>query len=480
MTPAEGDVAPARGEAVIRNGSVWRAARDDAIQLDHACNGLARTQPAHSIRGGLYASQRNGLWGLIGALTVFAISSPPRLAESAALALSVLFAAVICLRLAAAILALTRKPPKVMPPGFDPPLPVVTVLLPLYREANMVKDLIAAVSRINYPRRLMDVKLLLEADDPETLAAVEQIDLPDCFDVLVLAPCAPRTKPKALNYGLAKARGDVVCIFDAEDRPGPEQIRDAVECFRTGGPGLAVVQAPLLTHNGGASWIAGQFQIEYAVHFRVWLPFVKRMGWPLPLGGTSNYFRRSALDAAGGWDPWNVTEDADLGFRLARLGGQSAMIDTPTMEEGPQRADHWMAQRTRWMKGHLQTWLVLMRDPIGAARQLGLPGFIGLQLTFGASLITALAHLPLLLLVVAGLAHPAVQLESWHAGLFGVGYGSVLAAVLATREVRFSFWRLITLPFYWPLTSIAMYLALWEMKTRPHAWAKTPHGVGFA
>lgn len=477
MAAAEGESASSLtgGIAHVERGSP--ALQDDARRLDDACNWLSTAHPDHSIRQGLLPSQRTGLRAAAGFLATVAIMESVRLAEVATLCLSLLFATVILLRVAAAILALIDHPPVAAPRSNSGPLPIVTILIPLYREANMVKSLVQAIQNIDYPPHLLDVKLLLEADDPLTIAAVHRARLAAPFETLILPGRQPRTKPKALNFGLASARGEIVCVYDAEDRPSPHQLRQAVNRFEADAGHLAVVQAPLLTHNGAASWIAGQFQIEYAVHFRVWLPFLQRMGWPLPLGGTSNYFRRSMLVAAGGWDPWNVTEDADLGFRLARLGGRAAMIDAPTMEEGPSRISHWMGQRTRWMKGHIQTWLVLMRHPIRAAREIGLPGFIGLQLTFGASLITALAHLPLLALVVIGVALPAVSLENWHAALFGIGYGSVLAAVLATREVRLSFWRLITLPLYWPLMSIAMYLALVEMKTKPHAWAKTPHGV---
>ncbi len=449
-----------------------------ALALDFACNELARSQPHASIRGGLYESQRWGLWSFFGALAAFAYAAPEDFVSASAIALSLLFATVILLRIAAAIYALLRSKPIDHQTTTPADLPVVTVLIPLFREANVVAALLDAISKLNYPANLLDVKLLLEADDPETVAAVNAHSLPPHFEVLILPPCLPRTKPKALNFGLTRARGAIVCVFDAEDRPAPDQIRHAVEAFAQADEYLAVVQAPLLTHNGRASWIAGQFELEYTANFLVWLPFIERMGWPIPLGGTSNYFRRDWLEQVGAWDPWNVTEDADLGFRLARHGGRAEMIYPPTMEEGVQRIEHWMTQRTRWMKGHLQTWLVLMRDPIEVVRQLGLARFIGLQLTFGASLVTALAHLPLVAFVAIGLVHPDIELEGWHATLFGVGYGSVVGAILATREVRLDFWRLITLPVYWPLMSIAMYRALLEMKTRPHAWAKTPHGVG--
>jgi cellulose synthase/poly-beta-1,6-N-acetylglucosamine synthase-like glycosyltransferase len=280
-----------------------------------------------------------------------------------------------------------------------------------------------------------------------------------------------------LNYGLSFTTGDIIAVFDAEDRPSPHQPREAVAAFRSGGSRLAVVQAPLLIHNGREGWLARQFQIEYAIHFCVWLPFLARFGLPLMLGGTSNYFRRSHLEAAGGWDAWNVTEDADLGLRLARFGDRAAMISAPTWEEAPARFRDWLAQRTRWMKGHLQTWLVVMRNPAKSAAGMGWVRLLSVQLSLGGSLLAAMMHLPLIIWMTLGLATNLVSLEGWHAVMFGVGYGGVVAAALAAKTRPLPVHALILLPFYWPLLSVAMLCALYEMKTRPHFWAKTPHGA---
>src|SRR6185503_1190923 len=217
-------------------------------------------------------------------------------------------------------------------------------------------------------------------------------------------------------------------------------------------------------------WLAGQFETEYAIHFRVWLPFLARLALPLALGGSSNYFRRDRLLAAGGWDAWNVTEDADLGLRLARFGGKAAMISLPTYEEAPARFRHWLNQRTRWMKGHLQTWLVLMRQPFRAASGMGWLRFASVQLTLGGSLLTSIMHLPIIGWLALGLFTPLVHLEGWHAALFGLGYGSVLAAALVSawtfKASRPGVLTLLLLPIYWPLLSLAMIKALWELRTR--------------
>ena len=468
----EGDgAAYARSEAFERR-------LEDARAFGRACNGLADHSPFLSAKGGLTDGQRVGSWALLWTLAVFLVLRPEALSALGTFFLASVFGLIILLRLSAAMAAFVAKPTAPAPASSDADLPVLTALVPLYREgADVVASLVRALADLDYPRDKLDVKLLLEADDEATIEAVLRSDLPSWFELIPVPPGLPRTKPKALNYGLASARGEIVAVFDAEDRPSRDQPREAVAAFQSGRRDLAVVQAPLLIHNGRDGWFAKQFEIEYAINFRVWLPFLARLGLPLPLGGTSNYFRRGLLEAAGGWDAWNVTEDADLGLRLARFGGKAATISAPTWEEAPVRFPDWRAQRTRWIKGHLQTWLVLMRRPFSAATGMGWASFLSAQLTLGGSLLTSLMHLPVVAWILFGLLTPLVSLEGWHAALLGVGYGSVVAAAFAARPSRLTFWDLLSLPLYWPLLSVSMLCALWEMKSRPHFWAKTRHGV---
>lgn len=401
---------------------------------------------------------------------------PALLAGLAVLFFAGFFSVIILMRLAATIAALIAKPAPPRPRLDDRFLPILTILVALYREPpDVVAALIKALKALDYPEEKLDVKLILEADDDATIDAVRRHQRPANFELVPVPPGEPRTKPKALNLGLDRARGEIVAVFDAEDRPSPEQPREAIAAFHGGPRNLAVVQAPLAIHNGKSSWIARQFEIEYAILFNIWLPFLARLRLPLPLGGTSNYFRRDRLKAAGGWDAWNVTEDADLGMRLARFGGRAAMISSPTWEEAPARFDHWLTQRTRWMKGHLQTWLVLMRNPLMAAHEMGIASFTSVHFTLGGALLTAMLHLPIIIWLLLGLVTPWVSLEGWHAVLFGAGYGGVLAAAVATRN-KPPFLALVTLPLYWPLLSLAMLQAFWEIRTRPYYWAKTPHG----
>src|SRR4029077_12998256 len=270
-------------------------------------------------------------------------------------------------------------------------LPIYTVIVALYDEATAVPGLIAALRRLDYPREKLQIILVLEPDDQATQDALTQLTLGPPFEVLIAPDVGPRTKPKALNAALALARGTFTAVFDAEDRPAPDQLHRALDAFGAEG-GIACVQARLTIDNTGDGWLARLFTAEYAGLFDVLLPGLSERKLPLPLGGSSNHFRTDALRAVDGWDPYNVTEDADLGMRLARLGFGAAVIGSTTYEEAPARLAPWIRQRTRWFKGWMQTWLVHMRHPLRLARELGLAGFLTFQLVVGGTVLSALVH----------------------------------------------------------------------------------------
>lgn len=449
----------------------------DAQAFGAASEGLASSRPDLSAKSGATIVQRLIGWLIVAAFVYALFAATDATVAASVVTLGALFSISIALRLLATIHAFRKAAPAPTPRVHDSQLPTLTLLIPLLREGlDVVTDLIAAIKKLDYPAAKLDVKILVEADDMPTINAVLEADPPLWFEIIPVPPGHPRTKPKALNYGLASARGAIVAVFDAEDRPDPGQPRSAMAAFQKGGPKLAVVQAPLLIHNGRQGWLARQFEVEYAIHFRVWLPFLANLGLPLALGGTSNYFRRQALQDAGGWDAWNVTEDADIGLRLARAGHDAQMISQPTYEEAPARLRPWMKQRTRWMKGHLQTWLVLMRKPFKVMRELGLIRFLGLQLTFGMSLLASILHAPLGIGVGVCLSL-SYGLEWWQAALISIGYCSVIAAAFAARAEHARWLTLLTLPLYWPLQSVAMLCAFVEMKVDPQGWAKTHHGA---
>lgn len=445
-------------------------------RLAHAAAfGLLLRHPGKSAVQTLSPEQRRGFLRLLAVLGTAGLIAPEGLITAAGLAGVVLFSAILVFRVLLYIAGLRPAAAEVAE-GQDADLPVYTLLIALKDEAETAAQLAAAIRALDYPADRLDVKLLIETGDEATAFAIRRQRWPAGAELLIVPPGLPRTKPRALNYGLARARGAFVVVYDAEDRPHPDQLKAAVRAFRSGGGTLACVQAPL-TGAGARGWIAGQWALEYAVQFGRTLPGQVRLGLPVALGGTSNHFRRAALTATGGWDAWNVTEDADLGLRLARNGLRVGMIAPPTEEAPPEALLVWVNQRSRWLKGFLQTWLVVMRRPRAALREMGPGGFVSVQLTLGAAILSALVHGPWAVWLAAALLHPGISMAPvflWLAGLsYAAGIGMALAA--PGRKDAQRLWLALTLPLYWPLQSVAMGRALYGLARCPHFWAKTPH-----
>ena len=369
-----------------------------------------------------------------------------------------------------------------LPPGA---LPTVSVLVALYREADIAPRLIRRLGRIAYPQELLEI-LLVEAEDSLTRTALARADLPPWMRVVVVPPGQIKTKPRALNYALDQCRGSIIGVYDAEDAPEPQQISRVVAHFHAGAPDLACLQGVLDFYNPTTNWLSRCFTVEYAVWFRLILPGLARLGLPVPLGGTTVFFRRAALEAVGGWDAHNVTEDADLGIRLVRHGYRTEVLAAVTAEEACCRALPWVKQRSRWLKGYMMTWVSHMRDPRLLWRQLGPWRFAGFQVLFLCTLSQFLLA-PLLWsfwITLFGLSHPVAEALPPAAiialvGLFLMTEATNLALGLAAlHRTRHSFSRLWvpTLHFYFPLGALAAYKALWEALTRPFYWDKTSHG----
>ncbi len=366
-------------------------------------------------------------------------------------------------------------------------------MIPLYDEAAVIPQLVASLKALDYPADKLDILILLEGDDVSSQNALAQQDLPDHMAVIVVPPSKPRTKPKALMFALPLTRGTFVTVYDAEDRPEPNQLRKAVAAFATGSShhrdALGCVQASLNITNGQNSFLTRHFALEYMALFDALLPALTKLGLPIPLGGTSNHFRRDALVRSGGWDPYNVTEDADLGIRLARLGYATKMIASTTYENAPTQFRPWIKQRSRWFKGWWQTWLVHMRAPLRLLSDLGLVGFLAFQIIMLGVLVSVLIH-PVFLLAALGVLSgligpfyggaPASEQVFMTLNLTNLTLGYLAAIALAMvgaerRNTRVGFGVLCTIPAYWICLSAAGILALWELICRPHHWHKTPH-----
>ena len=404
-------------------------------------------------------------------------------------ALAIWLLAFIGLRLAASFAPPPRGPDHLR--LADHALPVYSIIIALYREAVSVPWLLHAINALDYPKEKLDLILAVEADDRDTQDAIARFGPMPHLRVVVAPAEGPRTKPKALNAALPFARGSFITVFDAEDRPDPDQLRVALDAFRHAGDDLACVQARLSIDNAKASLFSRMFAVEYAGQFDLVLPGLARFGLPLPLGGSSNHFRADALRDAGGWDAFNVTEDADLGLRLARFGYRSATIASSTPEEAPITFGVWLRQRSRWMKGFMQTWRVHMRHPRQLWREAGAGGVIAVNLVIGGQVLSALAF-PIfpaaLIAYLAGriapswtVAFPDGVLSPLNLATLVAGYAATaiigLRALARQGEVSRG-WILLLTPLYWGCLSLAAWRAVWQLWRDPYRWEKTEHGLG--
>lgn len=467
---------------------------------------LTRVPATESCRGWATGANRRALWlGIVAIIALCAVL----LAPVGVFTLLTLWAGatllVAALHKSLAVIAyLTRRdsalvqgpaplPPSVLCPPDQPsdrpafqPRPVVSILVPLYQEPEVATILIRRLERLHYPKALLDVLLVLEEQDHITRHALSQTVLPPWVRVILVPDGQPRTKPRAMNYALDFCRGSIIGIYDAEDAPDPDQIDRIAARFATAPPDLVCLQGVLDYYNPRQNWLSRCFTIEYASWFRIMMPGMARLGFAIPLGGTTLFFRRSALETLGGWDAHNVTEDADLGFRLARHGFRTEMIATTTLEEACCHPLPWIRQRSRWLKGYMVTYLVHMRQPRLLLRQLGLWRFIGYQTHF----VTALSQFllaPVLWsfwLVLFGLPHPldATLSPALLTGIAGtflmvevMTIGTGLLAVSGPAHRHLIFW-VPTLQFYFPLGVFAAYKALYELIRAPFFWDKTSHG----
>lgn len=371
----------------------------------------------------------------------------------------------------------------------DSRLPTYTVAVAMYREEAVLQQLVTALQALDYPPAKLDIRLLIEADDGGMRAALAKMDLPAHFTVSIVPPGHPRTKPRALNLALLEARGSLFTIFDAEDIPDPQQLRMAAARFLSAPQELACLQARLVIDHAGNGTLPALFALEYAALFEVLNPGLLRFQLPIMLGGTSNHFRTQALRAIGGWDAWNVTEDADLGLRLVRAGYRIGDLPSNTREEAPVTIPAWLRQRSRWIKGYMQTIVTHSRRPLSLLREAGPAAtFSFLSLSLGT--------------VVTALGYPAFAVAALIACWDGSLFAPVGALATLTSTLALAIWLLgcVTLfappalgalrrrspellvlvpllPLYYALVSVAAWIALYDYFNRRFAWNKTEHGL---
>jgi glycosyltransferase XagB len=463
-----------------------------ADELKHiSVDGLYSATPERSAKSTLTRLQRLIVRVTGGALVLAIAVAPLPMAVLSLTCLHVLYAVTMaakCLWHAVGVKRMRQAQATASAPLLpDHALPNYTILVPLFREAAVLPALLRTLSQIDYPKDKLDIKLVLEASDAETFEAAKRLRPSYHFDIIRVPASQPQTKPKALNYALRFARGDLVTIFDAEDHPEPDQLRKAASVFAAGDAKLACVQARLQYFNAHENWLTRWFEIEYQTLFGPLMHALVGSRTPIPLGGTSNHINLRVLKSLGEWDPYNVTEDADLGVRLAASGYQTAMLNSVTYEEAPISLWAWVRQRSRWVKGHMQTWMVYMRAPDALYKTLKAQGFFGFHLVMGMSWVTFITAPVLWGLTLAAYHYPPLYIAASavpaleYVAMFNLVSFVLLCWVQALRVssgrgLRFAL-AAVTYPAYWALHSLASYKALVQLITRPHYWEKTNHGV---
>ena len=451
-----------------------------------AIAGLFERYPQFSARTVANAIQGFSL-GLLAALTLTGLLIYPSLTIAALhIVFSLGFLSCVALRVAAAIRTKGPTNRRNLPIRTEP-LPKYSVLVALYKEVEVVPDLLSSLSRLNWPQSKLEILLILEEDDLETMGALKTQKLQPNVEILTVPRLGPRTKPKALSYAMPVISGEFVAVYDAEDSPHPAQLLEAWNAFRNGAHRLACVQAPLHIRNGNRNLLTKHFAFEYAALFRGLLPALARNNLFFPLGGTSNHFKVTALKQVMDWDPYNVTEDADLAVRLSRFGYSLDMITAPTFEDAPDQLSVWIKQRTRWFKGWMQTFLVHGRSPLRALHEMRFRSYFVSQILLFGIIVSSMSY-AFIILVLISILIKYLNIESisiFDTYLLVVDTLNIFLGLSAflllgwrnlERPEKKGFWKVVlTTPAYWMIMSIASWRAAWQLCRHPFLWEKTPH-----
>lgn len=378
----------------------------------------------------------------------------------------------------------------------DKSLPRYTILVPLRFEANIVKTLIHRLANIDYPPSKLEIFFLVGVDDEKTIKALERNGIDDRLGLgdktiyrhmsIVRVPKVQiDTKPLVCNYGLRFATGEYSVIYDAEDKPESDQLKKAVVGFQQATLDTVCLQGKLNFYNSRKNMLTRFFALEYGMWYDYFLPGLQLIGSPVPLGGTSNHFVTSALRKAGEWDPYNVTEDADLGMRIYRSNRRTRILDSYTYEEATSTLGGWLQQRSRWEKGFLATLIVHLRHTRRLYKELGMSKFIyGVTVFFGnfyMPFINPLLWVLTLLWVFNIFSMGDLPLFIWLPAVINLVVGNLIHITIhlmaALRMKRYDLAPLaLIVPIYWLLISVATFMASIEIYVRPYQWRKTQHG----
>lgn len=370
----------------------------------------------------------------------------------------------------------------------DEDLPTYTVLVPMFREPEVLPILTQALRNLDYPLAKLDIKIVLEEGDHETIDAARSLNLEGVFEIIRVPNSHPQTKPKACNYALRYSQGEFLVIFDAEDKPEPDQLKKVVAAFNQSPDNTACIQCRLNYYNARENWLTRMFTLDYSLWFDLMLPGLEKLNIPIPLGGTSNHFRMDVLRELNAWDPFNVTEDADLGIRLTQKGYRVGVIDSTTFEEANVSIPNWIRQRSRWVKGYMQTFLVHSRRPIHLWRSIGPAGVFGFIFFIAGTFLSGLLSpvfwtiFAVWMIFGADVISPYFPPPVLYLSLLNLLVGNglliylTMVAPFRRRWTDLAPWG-ITVIGYWVLMTVASYKALSQLVFNPFYWEKTQHGL---
>ncbi|MFD2265078.1 glycosyltransferase family 2 protein [Lacibacterium aquatile] len=470
--------------------------RFEALDDLDAREGLWRVMPMHSARATFVSGQVIAVWVILSLLILGLWWAPKATLIGVSAFVSLLYLATFCFKFLLTWLGGNHRidvqvTVEEVAALSDADLPVYTLLIPMYKEHEVLPLLVDSVRKLDYPKSKLDVKLVLEAGDHETIEAAKALGAASIFEIVRVPHSQPKTKPKACNYALRFARGQYLCIYDAEDMPEPDQLKKAVVAFRKADPNVACIQARLNYFNRDDNLLTRMFTLEYSQWFDFLLPGLDALRVPIPLGGTSNHFKIDVLRGLGAWDSFNVTEDADLGVRMTQEGYRVGIVNSTTFEEANGVYPSWIKQRSRWIKGYMQTWLVHMRNPIKLYKSLGHTGFWGFQFFIGGPPLTVLLNPILWLTFIVTLIWPMPAISEYfppvvlYISLFNLLVANLLYIYFGVvAAFKRQYYDLVPYgllqPFYWIMHSIAAYKALSQLIFNPHYWEKTQHGTSSA
>ena len=363
-------------------------------------------------------------------------------------------------------------------------LPTYCILLPMRNEPLAVsKELFKSLDKINYPKSKLDIVILIDEDD-DFLDHYSALNLPNHYRLEIAEDCFPKTKPKVCNMGLYSTDAEYIVIYDAEDKPDPNQLLKVLYKFKN--KAVECVQCQLHYMNENPSMISRFFNLEYLLHWRIMSWGIKRMQGKIaviPLGGTSQHLRTSTLKQLGGWDSYNVTEDCDLGIKLSRMGKSIVLSESTTVEFAVDKVWAWIKQRTRWQMGFIMTYMNHSKDLISLIKDLGIYRFIHFLILTIGSVLNPLIALPLFLIYFSYYAFGWFSIAAEYSGVFALGWitliGNILLITISgiVASFRYDNSRYILVAIisylYHLLSIVSAYRAVWKYIFDPYTWEKT-------